>query len=186
MSDRVAFPNEGPELLERQREVLPPWLLLYPAQPMELVEGGRTGVWDSSGKGCLDFSGIVTTASRHLVRKMLGALEAQLEPGIAHVSTPDLIRSQIEPRDRLIGLAPIDSATEGFSVSSNTEATEAALLFASSWRRSNEIIALRNSYHGRSSGVVGITGSEGWGDDAARAVETHGLAFGEIEGSARG
>src|SRR5881409_578866 len=37
-----------------------------------------------------------------------------------------------------------------------------ALLFATNWRRSNEIIALRNSYHGRSFGAIGITGNKGW------------------------
>ncbi len=161
--DRDAFPDDAAELLERHRRVLPSWLLLYYEQPIELVRGEGTRVWDSSGKEYLDFfGGIVTTISGHLMRRMVEALEAQIERGITHTSTLYLIRPQIELAERLTALAPIDGATKAFFVSSGTEAIEAALLFASSWRRSNEIIALRNSYHGRSFGAVGITGNRNW------------------------
>ncbi|HXF35662.1 MAG TPA: aspartate aminotransferase family protein [Actinomycetota bacterium] len=158
-----AFPDDAQELLERHRRVLPSWLLLYYERPIELVRGEGTRVWDSSGREYLDFfGGIVTTISGHLMRRMVEALEAQIERGITHTSTLYLIRPQIELAERLTALAPIDGATKAFFVSSGTEAIEAALLFASSWRRSNEIIALRNSYHGRSFGAVGITGNRNW------------------------
>jgi 4-aminobutyrate aminotransferase len=159
----AAFPDDAAELLERHRRVLPSWLLLYYERPIELVRGEGTRVWDSSGREYLDFfGGIVTTISGHLMRRMVEALEAQIERGITHTSTLYLIRPQIELAERLTALAPIDGATKAFFVSSGTEAIEAALLFASSWRRSNEIIALRNSYHGRSFGAVGITGNRNW------------------------
>ena len=161
--ERDAFPDDAAELLERHRKVLPSWLLLYYERPIELVRGEGTRVWDSSGKEYLDFfGGIVTTISGHLMRRMVEALEAQIERGITHTSTLYLIRPQIELAERLTALAPIDGATKAFFVSSGTEAVEAALLFASSWRRSNEVIALRNSYHGRSFGAVGITGNRSW------------------------
>ena len=37
-----------------------------------------------------------------------------------------------------------------FLTTSGTEANDAALLLATSYRRSNQVLALRNSYHGRS------------------------------------
>ena len=37
-----------------------------------------------------------------------------------------------------------------FFTNSGTEANEAALLVATNYRRSNQILAVRNSYHGRS------------------------------------
>lgn len=151
------------ELLERHRKVLPSWVLLYYDRPMELVRGEGTRVWDGEGNEYLDFfGGIVTTISGHLMQAMVDALTEQIQRGINHTSTLYLIRPQIELAERLTELAPIDHATKAFFVSSGTEAIEAALLFASSWRRSNEIIALRNSYHGRSFGAVGITGNKGW------------------------
>lgn len=159
----VGMGGDPAELLERHRKVLPSWVLLYYDRPMELVRGEGTRVWDGEGNEYLDFfGGIVTTISGHLMQAMVDALTEQIHRGINHTSTLYLIRPQIELAERLTELAPIDHSTKAFFVSSGTEAIEAALLFASSWRRSNEIIALRNSYHGRSFGAVGITGNRGW------------------------
>jgi 4-aminobutyrate aminotransferase len=150
------------ELLARHKEVMPTWLLLYYDEPIELVRGEGTRVWDAAGKEYLDFfGGIVTTISGHVIPRMVEALTEQANK-IAHTSTLYLIRPMVELAERLTGLAPIDPPTKAFFVGSGTEAVEAALLFATSWRRSNEIIALRNSYHGRSFGAVGITGNKGW------------------------
>ena len=156
------FPDDAAELLARHREVMPNWLVLYYQEPIELVRGEGAFVWDSSGKEYLDFfGGIVTTISGHVVPKLVEALTEQAGR-IAHTSTLYLIRPMIELAEKLTGLAPIDGATKAFFVGSGTEAVEAALLFATSWRRSNEIIALRNSYHGRSFAALGITGNKGW------------------------
>ncbi|HEX6208132.1 MAG TPA: aspartate aminotransferase family protein [Actinomycetota bacterium] len=150
------------ELLARHKEVMPSWLLLYYDEPIELVRGEGTRVWDGAGKEYLDFfGGIVTTISGHVVPKLVEALTEQAGK-IAHTSTVYLIRPMVELAERLTGLAPIDPPTKAFFVGSGTEAVEAALLFATSMRRSNEVIALRNSYHGRSFGAVGITGNKGW------------------------
>ncbi len=151
------------ELLARHRRVLPSWQLLYYERPIELVRGEGTRVWDGAGREYLDFfGGIVTTISGHLMRRMVDALTEQIHRGINHTSTLYLIRPQVELAERLTSLAPIDGATKAFFVSSGTEAIETALLLATSWRRSNEIVALRNSYHGRSFGAVGITGNKSW------------------------
>ncbi len=163
MSREPAFPDDAAELLERHRKVLPSWLLLYYERPIEIVQGRDTRVWDSAGKEYLDFfGGIVTTISGHLMTRMVEALKAQVDTGITHTSTVYLIRPQVELAERLTRLAPIEGAAKAFFVSSGTEAVEAALLFATCWRRSNEVIALRHSYHGRSFGAVGITGNRGW------------------------
>ncbi|MFB3738626.1 MAG: aspartate aminotransferase family protein [Candidatus Velamenicoccus archaeovorus] len=155
--------DDAAELLERHRKVLPSWMLLYYEQPIELVRGEGTRVWDGAGREYLDFfGGIVTTISGHLMERMVQALTEQIGSGITHTSTLYLIRPQIELAEKLVELAPIDHPAKAFFVSSGTEAIESALLFATSWRRSNEIVALRNSYHGRSFGAVGITGNKGW------------------------
>jgi 4-aminobutyrate aminotransferase len=154
--------GEAAELLARHKEVLPSWLALYYEEPIELVRGEGARVWDGSGKEYLDFfGGIVTTISGHVVPKLVQALTEQANK-IAHTSTVYLIRPMVELAERLTGLAPVDPPAKAFFVGSGTEAIEAALLFATTWRRSNEIIALRNSYHGRSFGAIGITGNKGW------------------------
>lgn len=156
------FPGDAADLLERHRRVLPNWLLLYYREPIELVRGEGARVWDSSGKEYLDFfGGIVTTISGHVVPKLVQALTEQAHR-IAHSSTVYLIRPMVELAERLTELAPVDPPCKAFFVGSGTEAVEAALLFATNWRRSNEVIALRHSYHGRSFGALGVTGNKGW------------------------
>src|ERR687892_1212292 len=165
MSDAGApgdLPGNGENLLDRHRRVLPSWLALYYKDPIELVRGEGPRVWDAAGREYLDFfGGIVTTISGHVVPKLVEALTEQANK-IAHTSTVYLIRPMVELAERLTGVAPVEPPVKAFFVGSGTEAVEAALLFATSWRRSNEIIALRNSYHGRSFGAVGITGNKGW------------------------
>ena len=49
-----------------------------------------------------------------------------------------------------------------FFTTSGTEANDTALLLASNYRRSNQILAMRNSYHGRSFSAMAVTGHRSW------------------------
>jgi 4-aminobutyrate aminotransferase len=49
-----------------------------------------------------------------------------------------------------------------FFTTSGTEANDAALLLATTSRRSNQVLALRNSYHGRSFTTIAITAQRSW------------------------
>ena len=150
------------ELLARHRAVLPSWLALYYERPIELVRGKGSTVWDSEGNEYLDlFGGIVTTISGHAVDALVEALKSQADR-IAHTSTLYLIEPMVRLAERLVELAPVDRPAKAFFVGSGTEAVEAALLMATSARRSNQVLALRNSYHGRSFGAVGVTGNRTW------------------------
>ena len=77
-----------------------------------------------------------------------------------HTSTLYLIAPMIELAEKLAGLSGIPDA-KVFFTTSGTEANEAALLLATSYRRSNQVLALRNSYHGRSFGTIGDHGQPG-------------------------
>ena len=50
-------------------------------------------------------------------------------------------------------------------------ADEAALLLATQFRRSNRILALRTSYHGRAVGTIAITGNRGWSASSLSPVK---------------
>jgi 4-aminobutyrate aminotransferase len=160
VSGRRVSPDE---LLARHREVLPKWLALYYERPIELVRGSGTTVWDSEDNEYLDmFGGIVTTISGHAVESIVDALRAQADQ-IAHTSTLYLIEPMVRLAERLVELAPTTKPAKAFFVGSGTEAVEAALLMATAARRSNQVIALRNSYHGRSFTAVSVTGNRAWG-----------------------
>ncbi len=49
-----------------------------------------------------------------------------------------------------------------FFTNSGTEANDAALMMATQYRRSNQVLAMRGSYHGKSHSAVAITGQRSW------------------------
>jgi 4-aminobutyrate aminotransferase len=54
---------------------------------------------------------------------------------------------------------------------SGTEANDAALLFATSYRKSNQVLAIRNSYHGRSFQTQAITSHSSWKSTAVSGLQ---------------
>jgi 4-aminobutyrate aminotransferase len=150
------------ELLARHRAVMPNWMGLYYGDPLELVSGSGSRVTDASGRTYLDFfCGILTNMLGYDVPEVREAVERQLATGIVHTSTLYLIRSQVELAEKLARLSGIENA-KVFFTNSGTEANETALMLATVARGSNQVLAMRNSYHGRSFGAVAITGNVAW------------------------
>lgn len=148
-------------LLARHRAVMPSWLALYYERPIALVRGEGRTVWDAEGNRYLDFfGGILTTMAGHAVPEIVEAVRTQAGR-MVHTSTLYLIPEAIELAERIAALSPIPDA-KVFFVCSGSEANDAALLLACTARRSNQVIALRNSYHGRSFGTMAVTGNRGW------------------------
>ena len=160
-----------PRLIDRHRAVLPSWLALFYDDPIEIVHGHGRRVTDANGKSYLDFfAGILTNAIGYDVAEISDAVRKQLDTGILHTSTLYLIRSQIELAEQIARLSGIPDA-KVFFTNSGTEANETALMLATQYRRSNQVLALRNSYHGRAFATVGITGNRGWSASALSPVK---------------
>ncbi|MHB1517252.1 MAG: aspartate aminotransferase family protein [Acidimicrobiales bacterium] len=149
------------ELLSRHRKVMPSWLSLYYDQPLELVEGEGRHVRDAEGTSYLDFfGGILTTSTGYKVPEVVDAIREQAGR-MLHTSTLYLIGPMIELAERISELSTIPDAKVYF-VSSGTEAVETALMLSCSARSSNQVLALRNSYHGRSFTAMSVTGNRSW------------------------
>jgi 4-aminobutyrate aminotransferase len=160
-----------PRLIDRHRAVLPSWLALYYDDPIEIVHAQGRRVTDSNGKSYLDFfAGILTNAIGYDVAEVSDAVRKQLDTGILHTSTLYLIRSQVELAEQIATLSGIPDA-KVFFTNSGTEANETALMLATQYRRSHQVLAMRNSYHGRAFATVGITGNRGWAASALSPVK---------------
>jgi 4-aminobutyrate aminotransferase len=175
------------DLLSRHRAALPTWLSLYHDEPIELVSGKGCRVTDAQGHTYLDFfAGILTNMLGYDVAEVREAIQRQLGTGITHTSTLYLIRAQVELAERIAKLSGIPDA-RCFFTTSGTEANEAALLFATTARRSNQVLALRGSYHGRSYAAMGITGNRGWSASSFSPVTVSYLHSGDrLRGAFRG
>lgn len=85
------------DLLARHRAVLPSWMPLYYAEPIELVSGSGRRVTDAQGRSYLDFfGGVLTNMIGYDIPEIREAVERQLRTGIVHSSTLYLIRQQVE------------------------------------------------------------------------------------------
>ena len=159
------------DLLARHRAVLPSWLTLYYDQPLEIVGGSGRRLRGGDGREYLDFfAGILTNMLGYAVPEVRAAVDKVLDRGVVHTSTLYLIREQVELAEQIAGLSGIEDA-KVFFCSSGTEANEMALLLATQARRSAQVLALRNSYHGRSFAAMGITGIRGWSASSLSPVQ---------------
>jgi 4-aminobutyrate aminotransferase len=167
------------ELLSRHRAVLPAWMPLYYDEPIEIVSGSGRRVTDSAGRTYLDFfAGVLTTMLGHDLPELREALDRQLNTGILHTSTLYLIRSQVELAEKVARLSGIPDARVFFT-NSGSEANEAALLVATNFRHSNQVLALRGSYHGRTFAVLGATGVRSWSASPLSALRVSFLHSGD-------
>lgn len=147
-------------MLNRDAEVLVP---VYARFPVVMERGEGVYLWDTSGNRYLDLmAGLGVNALGHAHPRLLAAMLEQasrmvhLSPQYAHRYPGDLA-------ERLCDLAGMRGA---FFSTGGTEAVEGALKLAHTHARQNfgankrEIVALRQSYHGRSYGALSVTGQE--------------------------
>lgn len=136
-------------------------MALYYEDPIALVDGEGRHVTDAEGNEYLDFfGGILTTMSGYRIPAVVNAIKTQADK-MLHTSTLYLIESQIELAERIAELSGIPDA-KVFFTNSGSEANDAALMLATQYRQSNQVLAIRGSYHGRSHSAVAITGQKSW------------------------
>ncbi|MCX4392660.1 aspartate aminotransferase family protein [Streptomyces sp. NBC_01767] len=158
-------------LHHRHLAVSPDWLALYYKRPLEITHGEGRHVWDADGRRYLDFfGGILTTMTAHALPEVTKAV-AEQAGRIIHSSTLYLNRPMVELAERVATLSGIPDARVFFTTS-GTEANDTALLLATTYRGSNQVLAMRNSYHGRSFSAVGITGNNAWSPTSLSPLQT--------------
>ncbi|MCB0994778.1 MAG: aspartate aminotransferase family protein [Acidimicrobiales bacterium] len=148
-------------LHDRYRAVLPSWLAPLYAEPVTIDHGVGSWVYDPEGRRYLDFfGGVLTTMIGHSVPEVVAAVQAQAAK-VMHTSTLYLSEPMIAFAEEVARVSGIPDA-KVFFTTSGTEANDTALLLATCHRRSNQVVAMRNSYHGRSFTAQAITAQRGW------------------------
>ncbi len=135
----------------------------YSRQPLVLVKGRGTRVFDSEGREYIDFvSGVAVCNLGHCHPRVVVALQKQAQR-LMHVSN----HFHIEPQINLAKALVLHSfADKVFFCNSGTEAIEAAIKLARRYAREvlkqdrYEIITMRGSFHGRTLGALSATAQE--------------------------
>ena len=150
------------EILLAQKEYLFPAIFHYFKEPLVVSHAKDQYVWDIDGNQYLDFfGGIVTVSVGHCNDAVNRKVHAQIDK-LEHVSTVFANEPQVNLARKLAQITPNGALRKSFFTNSGTEANETAVLAARCYTGSNEIIALRHSYHGRSAAAMGMTGQSTW------------------------
>jgi 4-aminobutyrate aminotransferase len=158
------------DLLSRYRRTLPSFLSPYYAEPIAIERGAGSYVWDLDGTRYLDFfGGVLTTMIGHDHPAVTAAIRDQAEK-VLHTSTLYLSEPMIEFAEMVAEASGIPDARVYFTPS-GSEANDAALLLATAYRKSNQILAIRNGYHGRVFSTQAITSHSSWRSTAVSGLQ---------------
>src|SRR5882724_9567572 len=160
----------------------------YDRQKVLFTRGRGVYLWDSQGKRYLDFlSGIGVNALGHGHPAIRSALKRQASR-LIHVSNLFFHEYQAELAKRLTRVSGLDKA---FFCNSGTEAWEGALKLARAYARTQNnnghkakwrLLALENSFHGRTFGSLATTGQEKYRHPFAPLVPGVGfVAFNDVD-----
>ena len=149
------------EIILASQEFLFPAVFHYYKEPLVIARAKDQYVYDADGNQYLDFfGGILTISVGHCNERVNAKVHQQIDR-LEHVSTVFATEPQAALAARLAEIAP-GNVRQSFFTNSGTEANETAILAARCYTGSDEIIALRHSYHGRSGLAMGLTGNANW------------------------
>lgn len=133
----------------------------YARQPVVLVRGEGTRVWDDAGKEYLDFvGGLAVNALGHASPVVAEALARQSRE-LIHTSNLYYTTPMVELAKLLVENSCLDRA---FFCNSGAEALETAIKLARRWGLDTrggafQIIAMQDGFHGRTMGALAATGT---------------------------
>jgi alanine-glyoxylate transaminase/(R)-3-amino-2-methylpropionate-pyruvate transaminase len=157
-------PYTGPtraEVLATRRQYANPAIFTIYREPLMLVEGHRQYLFDETGKRYLDlFAGIVTVSCGHAHPTVTRRVQEQLAT-LAHATTIYLHPLMGELAKQIAATLPAGLDVVYF-VNSGSEANDLAVLMARLFTGHNDVIAVRNAYHGGSPAAMALTSHHTW------------------------
>jgi 4-aminobutyrate aminotransferase-like enzyme/Ser/Thr protein kinase RdoA (MazF antagonist) len=141
---------EPASLVERRRKVFGANLELSYDEPLHIVRGRGTFLYDPMGRGYLDCVNNVAHVGHEHPRVVRAG---QLQMGVLNTNTRYLHEMVLEYAERLGGLLP-DPLSVCFFVNSGSEANELALRIARAHTGGDGVVAIEGGYHGITQGLI--------------------------------
>jgi len=136
------------------------YMRTFKREPLVLVRGEGTRVWDDAGRSYLDLvAGIAVNILGHAHPAVADAISAQART-LMHASNLYYTLPQLELAELLLEATGMEGV---FFTNSGAEANEAAIKMARKWGKRHkggayEIVTALNSFHGRTLATVAATG----------------------------
>jgi alanine-glyoxylate transaminase / (R)-3-amino-2-methylpropionate-pyruvate transaminase len=163
-TDHTPRPYTGPsreEVLAMRRQFVNPAVFTIYREPLMLVEGHMQWLYDETGKRYLDMlAGIVTVSCGHCHPKVTAAIKDQTDT-LQHSTTIYLHPNYVQLAKKLASKMPAGLDVTYFT-NSGSEANDLAISMARLFTGNNDVIAVRNAYHGGSPSTMGLTSHSTW------------------------
>ncbi len=145
--------------IERDRKVTSP--SLPRAYPLVPARGAGCVIEDVDGNRFLDVNaGIAVTSTGHAHPEVVAAIQEQAASLIHYSASDFFLPIYSDVCEELDRIAPISRPARSFLTNSGTEAVEGAIKLARHATGRQYIIAMLESFHGRSYGSVSLTSSK--------------------------
>ena len=162
--DHKPQPYDGPsrqEVLAMRAAHCHPVIFTLYKEPIMIVEGSMQYLFDETGQRYLDlFAGIVTVSCGHshpLINKRVIEQVKKLQ----HATTMYLHPNFPELGAKLAAKMP-DGLDVTYFTNSGSEANELAIAMARMYTGREDVIAVRNAYHGGTTTAMGLTSHSTW------------------------
>ncbi|KAI3958047.1 hypothetical protein MKW98_020689 [Papaver atlanticum] len=170
-------PYTGPsaaEILQKRKEYLSPSLFSLYKKPLNIVDGKRQYLFDENGRRYLDaFGGIAVVCAGHCHPDVVEAIVNQAKK-IQHSTVMYLNNCIADFAEALAAKMPGDLKVVFFT-NSGTEANELAMMLARLYSGCQDIISIRNAYHGNAAGTMGATAQSIWKFNVVQSGVHHAL-----------
>jgi alanine-glyoxylate transaminase / (R)-3-amino-2-methylpropionate-pyruvate transaminase len=177
-TDHKPRPYTGPsreEVLAMRRQYVNPAVFTIYREPIMIVEGHMQWLYDETGKRYLDmFAGIVTVSCGHAHPRITAAIKDQVDT-LQHATTIYLHPTYVQFAKKLASKMPPGLEVTYFT-NSGSEANDLAISMARLFTGNNDVIALRNAYHGGSPSAMGLTSHHTWKYPMPQNVGIHHVA----------
>ena len=177
-TDHKPRPYTGPsreEVLAMRRQYVNPAVFTIYREPIMIVEGHMQWLYDETGKRYLDmFAGIVTVSCGHAHPRITAAIKDQVDT-LQHATTIYLHPTYVQFAKKLASKMPSGLDVTYFT-NSGSEANDLAIAMARLFTGNNDVIALRNAYHGGSPSAMGLTSHHTWKYPMPQNVGIHHVA----------
>ncbi|KAB5561775.1 hypothetical protein DKX38_006732 [Salix brachista] len=170
-------PYTGPsseQILAKRKQYLSPSLFHFYSKPLNVVDGKMQYLFDENGRRYLDgFGGIATVCCGHSHPDVVDAVVKQVNR-IQHSTVLYLNHVIADFAEALASKMP-GNLKVVFFTNSGTEANELALMIARLYTGCQDIISLRNAYHGNAAGTMGATAQSIWKFNVIQSGVHHAL-----------
>jgi len=149
------------DILRKHQQYMLPSMITYYQEPLPFQRGEGQYLYGVDGRGYLDFfGGILTVSVGHCHPRVTERICQQVRT-LQHTSTLYPHANMVNLAEKLAHIAP-RGLQKSFFTNSGTEANETAIMLAKVHTDTQEVIALRHGYSGRSALSMTLTGQASW------------------------